>query len=144
MMIQYKFLKNTAFADQPDLGAQIIDLYRENDWWGAVPEDVDLVRRIVTGSHCFLVAEGDGGKILGMGRAISDGVSDAYIQDVTVNIEERGTGIGSELIRRLTARLTDDGIQWIGLIAEKGSYTFYTRIGFQPMVDAIPMLWVAP
>jgi len=52
-----------------------------------------------------------------MGRAISDGISDAYIQDVTVLSEFRGQGIGTGIVQEILKQLRDDGLQWIGLIA---------------------------
>jgi hypothetical protein len=38
------------------------------------------------------------------------------------------------------ARLEADGIDWIGLIAERKTHPFYRPLGFSPMADAVPML----
>lgn len=108
-------------------------------WWGEAPDDPDLAARIIAGSHCFMIATG-GSEIVGMGRALSDGVSDAYIQDVTVAKTYRGQGIGTCIIEKLVERLHQDGLEWIGLIAEKNSYQFYERLGFKKMPNAVPML----
>lgn len=140
-MTRYTFLNETSFLSRVDLANQIIGLYRSNGWWGQGPEDPLLVHRIVKGSHCFIAAE-EGNRLTGMGRAISDGASDAYIQDVTVLPDRWGHGIGTEMVRRIIARLEADGIHWIGLIAEKKSHPFYKPLGFEPMADAIPMLRV--
>lgn len=118
---------------------QILALYKMEGWWIESKDDVDLVKRIVSGSHCFLIVE-DGGRLKGMGRAISDHVSDAYIQDVAVEESCRGKGIGREIIRRLVNRLNQDGVNWIGLIAERGSHPFYERLGFEIMPDSTPMV----
>lgn len=138
-MIRYTFLNEAQFLSILDLEGQITGLYRSNGWWGAGPDDPELIRRIVKGSHCFITAE-ENDRVIGMGRAISDGASDAYIQDVTVVPDHRGRGIGSEMIRRIVARLEAGGVHWIGLIAEKNSHPFYESLGFLPMADAIPML----
>lgn len=117
---------------------RIITLYRSHGWW--TPADTPaLLRRIIAGSHCFILAEKDGLPV-GMGRAISDGVSDAYIQDVAVLKAERGTGAGSAMIKALTRRLKADGIKWLGLIAQDNSYPFYARLGFKELKRARPML----
>jgi len=50
-----------------------------------------------------------GSRIIGMGRAISDRVSDAYIQDVTVHSDYRGRGIGKAIVRKLLERLRGNG-----------------------------------
>lgn len=128
----------------PDQIDGILDLYRNAGWWsGAEGDAPDLIRRIVTGSHCFLAAlEGD--RIIGMGRAIGDGVSDAYIQDVTVLSACRGSGVGAEIVNRIRVRLKADGYGWIGLIAENGSEDLYRRLGFETMPNARPMLITIP
>ena len=118
---------------------QIIVLYRMEGWWGDAPDDPDLVARIVAGSHCFMIVT-KGSEIIGMGRALSDGASDAYIQDVTVKKTCRSRGIGTRIIEKLIERLHQDGLYWIGLIAEKNSYPFYERLGFKKMPDSVPML----
>lgn len=118
---------------------QIILLYRTEGWWTQGPFDPEHVVRIIAGSHCFAIATLDE-EIVGMGRAISDRASDAYIQDVTVKKTHRGRKIGKRLIQALLSRLDNDGITWIGLIAERGSHDFYRRLGFNQMSDSVPML----
>jgi aralkylamine N-acetyltransferase len=121
---------------------QIISLYRTQGWWEHCDDDKnDLVTRIVAGSHCFVVAA-EGNTIIGMGRAISDGVSDAYIQDLTVLPAYRDSGIGGNILRLLLERLRAEGISWIGLIAEPGSRNLYERAGFREMALSVPMLLV--
>ncbi len=135
-MIDYSFLQTPTPAE---IG-RLIELYRQAGWWKAEEgDDPDLVSGIVSGSHCFLVAR-QADTIIAMGRAISDRISDAYIQDVTVDPSFRGQGIGSRMVATLVARLEADGIGWIGLIAERKTHPFYRPLGFAPMADALPML----
>ncbi len=118
----------------------IVDLYRQAGWWPAGEEaDYGLLARLVRQSHCFAVAMA-GEELVGMGRAISDGVSDAYVQDLIVDPRWRRAGIGSRLVRLIIERLRADGINWIGLIAEQGSAPFYGQFGFEEMANARPML----
>lgn len=133
-MVTYTFIVNPS----PDQTRQIIALYNLQGWWSQEADD-EAVARITAGSHCFLVAM-EGSEIIGMGRAISDRTSDAYIQDVTVSQSLRSQGIGTNILRKIVARLQADGLQWIGLIAEKGSSDFYHQLGFREMPDATPML----
>jgi ribosomal protein S18 acetylase RimI-like enzyme len=121
---------------------QIAELYREQGWWLACDEGRnDLIPNLIAGSHCFVIAT-DGVSIVGMGRAISDGISDAYIQDLSVRHDCRNKGIGKMILKTLLERLRADGIGWIGLIAESGSKTLYQRAGFREMSKAIPMLMI--
>lgn len=123
----------------PAQSSDIIWLYRAEGWWSNETDDDELVDRIVSGSHCFLIVKKES-EIIGMGRALSDGVSDAYIQDVTVKKNFRGQGIGTKIIQKLVERLHSDGLKWIGLIAEKNSHQFYEPLGFKKMSDSVPML----
>lgn len=72
-----------------------------------------------------------GDDLVGFGRAVSDGCSDAYIQDVVVDPEFRKHGIGSGIIRRLELELRRCGIDWIGLVGEPGTESFYSRLGLE-------------
>ena len=134
-MVHYSFIEKPA----PDEIGQITELYRRENWWKQEGDNPEMIRLIVAGSHCFLVARHQD-RIIGMGRAVSDGVSDAYLQDVTVMDTFRGQGIGTQIIETLTGRLERDGIHWIGLIAERDSHPFYERLGFSVMENALPML----
>lgn len=120
--------------------ASIIHLYDTAGWWtGQAHENGELICRIVSGSHCFVLAW-EGSEIVGMGRAISDGISDAYIQDVTVLPEFRGQGIGRGIVVEILKRLRADGLQWIGLIAGRHSHPFYRKLGFEEMPASTAML----
>lgn len=125
----------------------ILALYRTAGWWqtaGTTARDRAQVRGIVGGSYCFLLATTSSGhepQIIGMGRSISDGASDAYIQDVVVASSHRGRGIATRIIERIVQRLQGDGIEWIGLIAERNTQNLYRPLGFTPMTDATPMIY---
>jgi ribosomal protein S18 acetylase RimI-like enzyme len=117
----------------------IVELYQAGGWWKELPQWREVIPRMIQGSFCFMVAKEPEGRIVGMGRAISDGVSDAYIQDVVVLRSHRGRGIGAELVRRLAEHCASHGISWVGLVAEPGTQPFYERLGFaafagQPML----------
>jgi spermidine synthase len=120
----------------------IAGLYRAQGWRQECDdESPQWIRKLVAGSHCFVVAL-EGEEIVGMGRAISDGISDAYIQDLTVRSSRRNQGIGSRILRTILERLHADGLRWIGLIAEPGSSNLYRHAGFSEMPAAVPMLMI--
>jgi ribosomal protein S18 acetylase RimI-like enzyme len=131
----YRFLQNPN-DDQID---QLITLYREAGWWHEKIDSREVLKGIISGSHDFCVAVIKN-RIVGMGRSISDGVSDAYIQDVTVAKPYRRKGIASRIVTELIKKLEADGVGWIGLIAEKGSAEYYRPLGFDPMPNSTPML----
>jgi len=120
---------------------EIIALYKSADWWQESSEARAVIPSMIRGSLCFMVARSLDGKIIGMGRVISDGFSDAYIQDVVVLRPYRGKGIGQELVRRLTQFCRERKISWIGLVAEPGTQEMYEGLGFGPLIGYQPMLY---
>ena len=120
---------------------EIIELYKAADWWQESAEARAVIPAMIRGSLCFMVARSLNGKIVGMGRVISDGHSDAYIQDVVVLKDYRGRGIGGELVRRLTQFCAARKIAWIGLVAEPGTQDMYEKLGFGPLAGYQPMLY---
>lgn len=121
--------------------ADIKRLYEEAGWWETEDDshlDPDWLRNLAANSFCFAAAYAEG-RMIGMGRALSDGTSDAYIQDVVVTQDWRQHGVGAAIVASLLKYLRERRIGWIGLIAEPGSESFYAKMGFKPMVEHVPM-----
>ena len=120
---------------------EIVLLYKEGGWWKDTYDKAG-VSQLIEGSFAFAVAvDQKTGKSIGMGRVLSDGVSDAYIQDLVVLTPYRGQNLGKKIVQTLINFCISRGIQWIGLIAEPGSSHFYTTLGFKSMEHHIPMLY---
>jgi ribosomal protein S18 acetylase RimI-like enzyme len=119
----------------------IVELYKAAGWWQESDEARAAIPPMIRGSLCFMVARSIEGRIVGMARIISDGYSDAYIQDVVVLPEYRGRGVGRELVRRLTQFCVARKIAWIGLVAEPGTQGLYEDLGFGPLAGYQPMLY---
>ena len=133
--VRYSFVK---VADKE----AIISLYKAAGWWHEEQAERDTLPLLVRNSFCFMVAKDASGNIIGMGRAISDGVSDAYIQDVFVKESCRKQGIGRQIILRIKGYCLRKGLTWIGLIAQPGTSEFYKKLGFAVMDDYTPMLFI--
>jgi aralkylamine N-acetyltransferase len=119
----------------------IAELYRAGGWWKE-EYSVSEIPVLIRGSFLFAVAVNEKtGRAVGMGRVISDGVSDAYIQDLVVLPACRGTGVGREIVAALVKGCKESGITWIGLIAEPKTESFYQPLGFQPMAGHVPLLY---
>lgn len=121
-------------ADTMELKA----LYKDAGWWDTTCErHPEFLFRVVPDSALFVGAFYQK-KMIGMGRALSDLVSDAYIQDVVVLRRFRGRGVGRQIIQTLITGLKKNGVDWIGLIGEPGTGRFYESLGFSPMTGHIP------
>jgi len=117
----------------------IVKLYKTGGWWKDSYKS-DGIKHLIKGSLAFVVAyDKKLKKTVGMGRLISDGVSDAYIQDLIVLPKLRNKGIGSEIVKTLIDHCKKKEITWIGLIAEPNQDGFYSKLGFKKMKKYVPM-----
>jgi GNAT superfamily N-acetyltransferase len=114
------------------------NLFSAGGWWEE-GWDEEYLSAIVSMSFAFVAAQAPDGTWIGMGRLISDGVSDAYLQDIVVLPEWEGKGIGTAIVTLLLRICNNSGILWIGTIAEPGTEYFYRRFGFARMNSYTPM-----
>ncbi len=118
---------------------ELVSLYKEAGWWKPLddthPETLDHIVK----DSAFFVGAFFEKKLIGMGRALSDLASDAYIQDVVVLKEFRGRGVGQKIIKTLIEKLKGKGVDWIGIIAQPGTLSFYKQSGFEVLKDHIPL-----
>jgi GNAT superfamily N-acetyltransferase len=89
----------------------------------------DDIERAIDGAWLVIgVYETSTGRQVGFGRAVSDGVNDAYLADVIVDPEYRGRGIGKLLLRALI----DDGpgaaFRWT--LFTQDAHSLYEQFGF--------------
>jgi GNAT superfamily N-acetyltransferase len=120
---------------------QIVELYRSEGWWKDFM-DKSRIPELIRGSYLFALAiDISTGKPIGMGRVISDGIADAYIQDLVVLPEWRNKNAGRMIVSALIEQCISNGISWIGLIAQPGTDAFYTSLGFEPMAGHVPMIY---
>jgi len=120
---------------------EIAELYRVGGWWKEEYRESEIPA-LIRGSFLFAVAvQKTSGRAVGMGRVISDGVSDAYIQDLVVLPSCRGSGVGKQLVQALVTHCRNEGINWIGLVAEPATEEFYRPLGFAPMKGHVPLLY---
>ncbi|MDA8132236.1 MAG: GNAT family N-acetyltransferase [Elusimicrobia bacterium] len=132
-MVKYRFIRRP----NQTLLRQITEIYRGEGWWvrGDTPA---LLRRIISRSRLFIIAEEDG-RAVGMARAIDAWSREVYIHDVAVLRPYRGRKIGSGLLTRLVSRLRSGGVRWMGLIASGGAEAFYRPLGFRSPPGAAAM-----
>jgi len=122
--------------------AEIVNLYEAGGWWKQEYCKEGLTD-LIAGSFLFaVIIEKSSKKAVGMGRMLSDGVSDGYIQDVVVLPDLRGKGLGKKIISSLVSKAQSKGLDWIGLIGEPNTQGFYEKLGFKLLKDYVPMLYL--
>ena len=128
--ISYRLLR-----DPPE--GELISLYRTAEW--ITSEDTpDRIRRLIKGSFLFCGAFDEAGHLVGSMRALSDGVSDAYLLDLVVAPAYRRMGIGGSILALLSDHLRSLGVDWIVLASAPGTEPFYQTTGFRVMEGYVP------
>ena len=82
--------------------------------------------------RCFVHEDG---KLVGVGRALADGVDCAYICDVALLPSHQGMGLGKQIVAKLVA--LSAGHRKIILYAVPGKEAFYQSLGFKRMTTAM-------
>jgi len=76
-----------------------------------------------------------GERQVGFARAVSDGVSLAYLADLFVLPEARGRGLGKEIVREMVERGPLASLRW--MLHTKDAQTLYERFGFAPPTQSV-------
>ena len=77
----------------------------------------------------------DSGQLVGVGRALADGVDCSYICDVAVLPAHQGKGLGTEIVPKLVS--LSAGHKKIILYSVPGKESFYRGLGFKRMTTAM-------
>lgn len=109
---------------------EIADL-RESVKW---PRMEQSYKNPLMTSYCH-IAVYEYHKLIGYVDCVSNGLTDAYIQDLMVHPDYQHQGIGSELMNQMISFLKDNNIYMISVIyGESNLKPFYERFGFFTML----------
>lgn len=76
----------------------------------------------------------DNERLVGYIDSVSNGATDAYIQDLMVHPDYQRRGVGTELMNRMIAALKQRHIYMITVVFEEDLKPFYRRFGFWDML----------
>ena len=82
----------------------------------------------------YHIAVYEDGKLVGYIDSVSNGVTDAYIQDLMVHPDYQGKGLGTELMNQMIIYLKENRIYIISVVFEESLKPFYDRFGFSSML----------
>jgi ribosomal protein S18 acetylase RimI-like enzyme len=97
--------------------------------------DSDIHKKAFENSQVVIFAF-DNGKLIGFGRAISDGICDAAIYDVAILPEYQRKLIGSRIVRYILEQLS--GCDVI-LFSTPGTEPFYEKFHFRKMITGMAL-----
>lgn len=93
------------------------------------PPSPEAHLRILTGSSAVVLAR-DGEHVVGFVTAVGDGACSAYIPLLEVLPGYQRRGVGTELVRRMLAKL--DHLYMVDLLCNPHLQPFYGRLGMKP------------
>lgn len=114
--------------------SQLTGLYTDAGWT-AYTADPERLFRSVTASLSVVTAwEGDA--LIGLARAVGDGETILYVQDILVHSAHQRRGIGTQLMTQLISRYPH--VRQLVLLTDDSPATtaFYQRLGFRKAQDA--------
>lgn len=97
-------------------------------YWGKWRERLHLERQLDVSWRVVGAYRTTDGAMVGFARAVSDGVSFAYLADVYVLPEARGHGLGQELVRVMVEE--GDGRDFRWMLHTDDAHGLYARFGF--------------
>lgn len=108
--------------------AQVQALFNANSFWARGRSRTALMRMLL--GSCSVVSAWQAGRLVGLGRATSDGVFRAVLWDVVVAAEHQGQGLGRRIVRSLLSYRAVVAAERVYLMTTNSS-GFYEKLGFK-------------
>ena len=112
------------------VSAKALSDLRESVGWNRMEDEYN--NPLMTSYYHIAVYED--GKLVGYIDSVSNGVTDAYIQDLMVHPDYQGKELGTELMNQMIAYLKEKRIYIISVVFEESLKPFYDRFGFSSML----------
>jgi N-acetylglutamate synthase-like GNAT family acetyltransferase len=95
--------------------------------YGLTDLTADRIQQAFENSYAVVFAKDSQGRIVGCGRAISDGVAQGAIYNIALAKEYHGQGFGREIMRRLVVQMRG---MIITLYTHPKTLDWYEKLGF--------------
>jgi len=120
---------NILYSTEAPSADQLWDLYDALGWAAFLKLSAEQLLLAMQQSGHVIYAYHNG-QLIGTGRAVSDGVINAYLCGLGVHPDHRGRGIGSEISRRLVEHCRGNNLH-IQFFCKEELVPFYVSLGFE-------------
>ncbi len=120
---------------------QLRQLFEQHSFWAHKRSRKELAT-MLRGSQA-VVSAWEGGRLVGFGRATSDGVFRAVLWDVVVAAPQQGQGLGRRLVAELLRTPAVRRVERVYLMTTN-SAGFYRRLGFASSHHQHLLVWNPP
>jgi GNAT superfamily N-acetyltransferase len=127
-------------TDQQRLDRDLIHRFLHDESYWAKGVSRDVVDRAIANSLCFGVYAGD--RQVGFARVVTDRAAIAYLADVFVLEEDRGSGLGKWLIETVMAHPDLQGLRRF-FLGTADAHSLYEQYGFRPLAEPDRMMEIA-
>ena len=112
------------------VSAKALSDLRESVGWNRMENEYESP--LMTSYYHIAVYSND--KLIGYVDCVSNGVTDAYIQDLMVHPNYQGKGIGTNLMNKMITYLKEKHIYMVTVVFEESLKSFYSKFGFYNML----------
>ena len=111
--------------DRVDVAVVVRLLHQQTYWARDIPPEA--IHRAIEKSLCFSVLQGD--SLIGFARFITDYAVFGYLEDVIIDADFRGQGLGQWLLDCMLAHPTISSLKKL-MLATKDAHGLYEKCGF--------------
>ncbi|MEW7289251.1 GNAT family N-acetyltransferase [Aquimarina sp. 2304DJ70-9] len=118
-------MKYTVITKQLPNALELQRLFRQTSWANA--RSIEEIELLLQNTTTYVVIR-DNDQLIGFGRAISDGVYRAMLDDIVVDEDYRKKGVGKFIVKKLLDVL--DGVEQVFLNTKPDLESYYEALGF--------------
>jgi GNAT superfamily N-acetyltransferase len=122
-----------------DIDRELVHRWLSEQAYWALGRPRDVQDAAIDASRNYSVFEAGSGRQVAFARVVTDGTTFAWLCDVFVSPDARGTGVGKLLVEGVLADLDGLGVRRT-LLATADAHGLYAQYGFEPLAE--PGRWM--
>ncbi len=117
--------KYTIITEQLPEASELLKLFSQTSW--AKGRSIEGITLLLNNTKEYIVIR-DGSQLIGFGRALTDGIYRAMLDDIVVDMNYRKQGLGEIIVKNLLDQI--DGVEQVFLNTKPELEGFYENYGF--------------